>query len=72
MKLTNVPDPEMTHYELDTLKVLNGENVPGWVPGAAANVCCSWLKARGYAEGQYQISAKGREYLAALANEEER
>jgi hypothetical protein len=61
------PDPEMTAYELDTLRVMNGESVPGWVGGAAANVCASWLKGRGYAEGHYSISQKGREYLAQLA-----
>jgi hypothetical protein len=60
------PDPEMTSYELDTLRVLNGENVPGWIPGAAANVCCAWLKGRGYAQGMYEISPKGKAYLAAL------
>lgn len=64
------PDPEMTHYELDTLRVMNGEDVPHWVPGAAANVCASWLKGRGYAEGFYQISQKGRDYLAALSKSE--
>lgn len=69
-KLT-VPDPEMTHYELDTLRVMNGENVPGWVSGAAANVCASWLKSRGYVEGHYSISPKGRAYLAALAHHQE-
>jgi hypothetical protein len=61
------PDPEMTHYELDTLRILNGEHIKGWVGGAAANVCLSWLKGRGYAEGLYQITQKGRDYLAALA-----
>lgn len=61
------PDPEMTHYELDTLRVMNGETVPGWINGAAANVCASWLKGRGYAEGMYRISQKGRDYLAALS-----
>lgn len=60
------PDPDMTLYELDTLRVLNGEDVPGWVGGAEANVCCAWLKSRGYAEGHYQISQKGVAYLAAL------
>lgn len=59
-------DPEMTHYELDTLRILNGEHVPGWVGGAAANVCCAWLKGRGYATGHYEITQKGRDYLAAL------
>jgi hypothetical protein len=60
-------DPEMTHYELDTLRVLNGEEVPGWVPGAAANVCASRLKGRGYATGHYEITQKGRAYLAGLS-----
>jgi hypothetical protein len=61
-----VPDPEMTPYELDTLRILNGEVVRGYVAGAAANVCAAWLKGRGYAEGHYAISHKGREYLAAM------
>lgn len=61
------PDPDMAPYELDTLRVMNGENVAGWVGGAAANVCASWLKGRGYAEGHYSITQKGRDYLAALS-----
>ena len=61
------PDPNMTPWELDTLRVLNGEDVEGWVGGAAANVACSWLKGRGYAQGFYEISQKGRDYLAALS-----
>jgi hypothetical protein len=61
------PDPDMTQWELDVLRVLNGESVAGFVGGAAANVAASWLKARGYAEGHYYISKKGREYLAGLS-----
>ena len=59
-------DPEMTAWELDVLRVLNGEDVPGFVGGAACNVACSWLKGRGYAQGSYAISQKGRDYLATL------
>lgn len=61
-----VPDPNMTEIELETLRVLNGEDVPGFVSGAAANVCCAWLKGHGYADGMYRISQKGKDYIAAL------
>jgi len=64
--MSEKPDPELTPYDLDTLRVMNGETVPGWVGGAAANVCARWLKARGYAEGYYTITQKGRDYLAGL------
>lgn len=56
----------MTTFELDILRVLNGEDVPDIVAGAAMWTAAAWLKGRGYAEGHYTISQKGRNYLAAL------
>jgi hypothetical protein len=61
-------DPDMTTHELEVLRILNGEDVPGWVAGAAMWTCCACLKGRGYATGSYSITRKGREYLAALSN----
>lgn len=62
-----VPDPDMTAFELDVLRVMNGEEMPDMVGGAAMWSACAWLKGRGYAEGHYSISQKGREYLEALS-----
>jgi len=53
----------VTQYDYEVLRILNGEDVPGWSWGAAMSVCCSWLKKNGYAEGMYKISDKGRQYL---------
>lgn len=53
-------------FEIEVLRILNGEDVPGWTWGAAMAVCCTTLKAMGYARGMYEITQKGREYLARL------
>lgn len=55
----------MCSFELDILRTMNGEDIPGLVAGAAMWTAAAWLKGRGYAEGQYQISKKGVAYLAA-------
>ena len=57
----------MCSFELDILRTMNGEDIPGLVAGAAMWSAAAWLKGRGYAEGRYQISEKGVSYLAAIA-----
>ena len=49
--------------EVEVLKILNGEDIPGWTWGAAMSVCCENLKSMGLAKGSYEISDKGKEYL---------
>ena len=53
----------MNKFEYDVLRILNGEDVPGWSWGAAMAVCCEWLKANGYAQNMYEITDKGRQFL---------
>lgn len=55
-----------SELEVEVLRILNGEDVPGWTWGAAMAVCCTSLKAMGYAQGMYEISQNGRDYLARL------
>lgn len=62
-------DPNMTDFELSVLRVMAGEDVPGMVAGAAMWAAASWLKGRGYAEGHYTITQKGRDYLAQLQDQ---
>lgn len=59
-------DHGLLDMEIEVLRILNGEDVPGWTWGAAMAECCSGLKARGYAKGTYEITDRGRELLAAL------
>lgn len=53
----------MTKYDEEVLRILNGEDVPGWTWGAAMAECAEWLKKNGYAVGNYEISEKGKNYL---------
>lgn len=53
----------LTDMEIEVLRILNDEDVPGWTWGAAMAVCCENLKALGYAEGMYEISYKGKDFL---------
>lgn len=55
----------MTRHEEEVLRILNGEDVPGWVAGAAMWACAEWLKDNGYAEGQYKITQKGKDHLSS-------
>lgn len=50
-------------YEIEVLRILDGEDVPGWTWGAAMAVCCESLVAMGLAHNGYGITEKGREYL---------
>ncbi len=49
--------------EVEVLRILNGEDVPGWSWGAAMAACCEHLKQQGYASGMYEITEKGVDYL---------
>ena len=60
-------DPDMCEYELKILRVMAGEDVEGVSAGAAMWTAAAWLKGRGYAEGHYSITQKGRDYLKALS-----
>lgn len=55
--------PELNDLEIEVLRILNGEDIPGWVWGAAMATCCEALVAYGYAKGTYRITYTGREYL---------
>lgn len=54
---------ELIPMEVEVLRILNGEDMPGWKWGAAMSVCCETLKSCGYAKGLYDITEKGKEYL---------
>jgi hypothetical protein len=56
----------LTTHEVEVLRILNGEDVPGWVAGAAMNECCSALKGKGYAAGTYHITDQGRDFLKVM------
>lgn len=49
--------------EIEVLRILNGEDVPGWTWGAAMGVCCESLKSMGLARGCYEITDKGKDFL---------
>lgn len=53
----------LTDMDIEVLRILNGEDVPGWVPGAAMNVCAEYLRKLGYADWGYEITDKGRAFL---------
>lgn len=53
----------------EVLRILNGEDVPGWTWGAAMGVCCEFLKEMGYAKGNYEISDAGKAYLERKRSE---
>ncbi len=49
--------------ELEVLRILNREDVPGRYWGPVMSVCCENLKNMGFAKGHYEITEKGKEYL---------
>ncbi len=53
----------LTDMDIEVLRILNGEDVPGWVAGAAMNVCAEYLRKHGYATFGYEITDKGRAFL---------
>lgn len=54
--------------EVEVLRILNGEDVPGWTWGAAMAVCCENLKNMGLATGSYEISETGKKFLTNAEN----
>ena len=57
-------DPcSITDYDVQILRELNGETVEGLRWGAAMANSCEFLRNIGYAEGNYRISKKGKEFL---------
>jgi hypothetical protein len=52
--------------EVEVLRILNGEDVPGWTWGAAMAACCESLVGMGLANNGYSITEKGREFLNVL------
>ena len=54
---------KLIEMEVEVLRILNGEDVPGWSWGAAMAVCCEHLKSEGYAKGSYEITETGKKYL---------
>ena len=50
----------LTDCEREVLRILNGEDVPGWVAGAALWTVCEELAERGLAAGHYHITPAGR------------
>jgi len=63
VKLTDKQRDGMTPFEWDVLRLLNGEDVPSVVAGAALWSACEVLVERGLAEGHYRITDLGRQAL---------
>jgi len=57
---------EPIEAEVEVLRILNGEDVPGWCWGAAMATCCAALVKMGYACFGYDITDAGRAYLKKL------
>jgi len=57
---------KLCDFEIEVLRVMNGEDAPGMVAGAGMWTACAFLKSCGYAEGHYTITQKGRDFLAGL------
>lgn len=53
----------ITSLDIEVLRILNGEDVPGWSWGAAMTMCCEFLVGIGYAKYGYYITDKGKEFL---------
>lgn len=56
----------LTPLEIDVLRTMNGEDVPGMIAGAAMWEAARSLRAMGYAAGTYHITIAGKAYLAML------
>lgn len=53
-------------FEVQILRTLNGEEVPGLVAGAAMWEAARSLRGMGLAQGTYYITQAGKDYLAKL------
>ncbi len=60
--------PILNMYEIETLRVAAGQNVPGFTWGACVSECLSTLKANGLVTPgpSYRATAKGKQYLIEL------
>jgi len=57
---------DLPTQEWEVLRIVGGEDVPGWTWGAAMASCLESLKGRGLVElslGGYQLTEGGRRYL---------
>lgn len=64
--MQSAPSHNLIEMEIEVLRILNGEDVPGWVAGAAMNACAETLRNRGYASFGYTITDKGVALLKEL------
>lgn len=62
---------EPTPMEIEVLRILNGEDVPGWSAGAAMWACAASLVGMGLAEGTYRITQAGKDFLSTLSTHQE-
>lgn len=53
----------ITDMDIEVLRILNGDDVPGWGWGGAMSVCLEFLRSVGLAKGTYEITDKGKEFL---------
>lgn len=61
-----MPEPQtLNQMEVEVLRILNGEDVPGWTWGAGMASVAQSLCSYGYAAGSYHITQAGKDYLAA-------
>lgn len=54
---------DLAPFQVEVLRVLAGEEVPGFVWGAAVTEAAESLKEAGLAAGRYHITAEGRATL---------
>lgn len=62
-------DVDLIPMEIEVLRILNGEDIPGWSWGAAMAVCCETLRGLGYAKGCYEITQAGKDLLKEIDEE---
>jgi len=61
---------DLTKHEEEVLRIVGGEDVPGWQWGAAMTACLEALKGRGlvqFGANEYQLTEGGRRYLKRAA-----
>lgn len=61
----------MTELEHQVLRIVSGEDVPGWTWGAAMGACLGFLRSSGYVKlqptangSEYAMTKLGQQYLA--------
>lgn len=67
---------DLNIYDIETLRMLNGEEVPGYVGGAGTMECVKYLRRCGLVDRTvtekaltYEINDAGRKFLAELKKE---